>query len=170
MNKYHGVIKTIHWVMFILFAAIFVLGAVMIEFKECCEPWNMYGLHKSTGVLVLLLVVLRIIARKKTIIPPHPDYVTPIQHKIAQSVIYLLYLLMIIVPISGYALSNVHGHHVDFYGLQLPMLFPENPEWEGITSSLHYYLTYSFLGVFVLHIVGVIRHHIDNKDILSRIT
>ncbi|MBE9563356.1 MAG: cytochrome b [Proteobacteria bacterium] len=170
MNKYHGFIRTIHWLMFVLFAIIFVLGVVMIEFKECCEPWGMYSFHKATGVLVFLLILLRIIARKKTIIPSHPEYITPIQHNIAQSVVYLLYLLMILVPISGYALSNVHGHNVSFYGLQLPMLFPENPKWESITSELHYYLTYSFLGVFLLHLVGVIKHHIDNKDILSRIT
>ncbi|MDM8565498.1 cytochrome b/b6 domain-containing protein [Candidatus Halobeggiatoa sp. HSG11] len=170
MNKYHGFLRTIHWLMFVLFAIIFVLGVVMIEFKECCEPWGMYSFHKSTGVLVFLLVLLRIVARKKTTIPPHPEYVTPIQHNIAQSVVYLLYLFMVLVPISGYALSNVYGHHVSFYGLQLPMLFSENPEWEGITSALHYYLTYSFLGIFLLHIMGVIKHHVDNKDILSRIT
>lgn len=156
--------------MFVLFAVIFVFGVVMIEFKECCEPWGMYNFHKSTGVLVFLLVLIRLVVRKKTVIPPHPDYITPIQHYVAQSVVYLLYLLMVIIPISGYALSNVHGHHVDFYGLQLPILFPKNPEWEEITSALHYYFTYSFLGIFSLHIIGVIKHHIDKKDILSRIT
>ncbi len=170
MNKYHGWLRTIHWLMFVLFAVIFVFGVVMTEFKECCEPWGMYDFHKATGVLVFLLVLIRLVVRKKTTIPPHPDYVTQIQHYIAQSVVHLLYLLMIIVPISGYALSNVHGHHVSFYGLELPMLFPESPEWEGITSSLHYYFTYSFLGIFALHMIGVIKHHIDNKDILSRIT
>ncbi len=169
-EKYHASIRIIHWLMFVLFAIIFVLGAVMIEFKEA-EPWAMYGIHKSTGVLVFLLVLFRFIARWLTQIPPHPAEISQLNHRIAQGVVHLLYLLMILVPLSGYALSNVHGHHVDLYGLPLPDLFPKGDEWwKELTSSAHYYLTYTFLGVFLLHLAGVIKHHIQGQEVLRRIT
>ena len=170
-EKYHASIRIIHWLMFVLFAIIFVLGVVMIEFKECCEPWAMYGIHKSTGVLVFLLVLFRLVARWLSQIPPHPAEISALNQHISQGVVHLLYLLMILVPLSGYALSNVHGHHVDLYGLPLPDLFPEGDQWwQDFTSSAHYYLTYTFLGVFLLHIAGVIKHHIQGQEVLRRIT
>ena len=169
VEKYHPSIRIIHWLMFILFAIIFVLGVVMVEFKDS-EPWAMYSFHKSTGVLVFLLVWLRLVARWKTQIPPPSADIPLLVHRISQGAVHLLYVLMIIVPISGYALSNVHGHDVYLYGIPLPKIFPASPEWEGFTSSLHYYLTYSFLGVFLLHLAGVIKHHLQGQEILRRIT
>jgi len=170
MEKYHPTIRIIHWLMFVLFAINFVLGAVMIEFKECCSPWTMYDIHKSTGVLVFLFLLLRLFLRWQTPIPAPLPQIPALNHHFAQSIVYLLYLLMIIVPISGYALSNVHGHPVEFYGLPLPQLFPTRPDLEIITSFFHYYLTYVFLGLFLLHILGVILHQVRGLEILRRIT
>jgi len=169
VEKYHASIRAIHWVMFILFAIIFVLGVVMVEFKEL-EPWAMYGFHKSTGVLVFLLVWVRLVSRWASQSPvPFPG-MSPMNHRIAQGVVFLLYLLMILVPISGYALSNVHGHDVYFYGLPLPTIFPTAPEWEGFTSQAHELSAYGFLIVFGLHLAGVIKHHVLGQDVLRRIT
>jgi cytochrome b561 len=169
-EKYHPSIRILHWLMFVLFAIIFVLGVVMIEFKET-EPWSLYSFHKETGVLVFLLVLLRLMARWLTRVPEHPADISPMEHRVAQTVVFMLYLLMILVPISGYALSNIHGYDVPFYGgLTLPKLFPTLPEWEETIGLIHYYLAYGFLGVFLLHLVGVIKHHVTGLDILRRIT
>ncbi len=168
-EKYHPAIQTLHWIMFLLFAMIFVLGAVMVEFKES-EPWAMYGIHKSTGVLVFLLVLLRLIARWTTVIPPLPSEIPELIQGVAHSVVHLIYLCMIIVPISGYALSNIHGHQVKLYGLALPNLFPENPAWENFISDFHFYAAYTFLALIILHILSVVYHHVKGQDVLSRIT
>jgi cytochrome b561 len=168
-EKYHASIRVIHWIMFILFAIIFVLGFVMVEFKES-EPWAMYNFHKATGVLVFLLVCIRLAFRWKTQVPPPAADIKPLEHRIAQGAVHLLYLFMIIVPITGYALSNVHGHSVNLYGLPLPDLFPAVEEWENITSLLHEYMAYAFLGVITLHLLGVIKHHVKGQDVLRRIT
>jgi len=169
-DKYHGAIRIIHWIMVALFAILFVLGSVMIEFKECCEPWAMYTFHKSTGVLVFFIVWIRILIRWRTIAPPLPEEIPLIIRRVAKGVAHLLYLCMIIVPISGYALSNVHGHAVKFYGLPLPTLFPENPAWQQFVSDFHFYATYAFLVLIALHIGGVIFHHLQKQEILRRIT
>jgi cytochrome b561 len=168
-EKYSVSIRLIHWLMFVLFAIIFVLGVVMVEFKES-EPWAMYHFHKSTGVLVFLLVLLRLILRWTSKIPAAPAEISPLNHRIAQGAIFLLYLLMIIVPLSGYALSNMHGFQVDLYGLPLPQIFPENPDWKEFSSLAHECLAYTFLGIFFLHLAGVIKHHVQGLEILRRIT
>jgi len=169
-DKYHASLRILHWIMFILFAIIFVLGFVMVEFKECCQPWGLYDFHKSTGVLVFLLLLLRLVFRWTTRVPPHPPEIPTLNHRIAQGVVHILYLLMILVPISGYALSNIHGYDVKFYGLVLPKLFPTSPEWETMIDAAHTYLSYTFLGFIALHLLGVIAHHIRGLEILRRIT
>jgi len=168
-EKYSVSIRLIHCLMFVLFAIIFVLGVVMVEFKET-EPWAMYHFHKSTGVLVFLLVLLRLVFRKMSKIPSAPAEVSPGNYRLSQGVIHLLYLLMILVPISGYALSNMHGFAVDLYGLPLPDIFPKKANWEEYSSLAHEYLAYTFLGIFLLHLAGVIKHHIQGIEILRRIT
>ena len=168
-DKYHASLRILHWVMFVLFVVIFFLGMTMVEFEESgCEPWAMYNFHKSTGVLVFLLVLLRLMFRWFTHIPPHPPEIPTLNHRIAQGVVHIIYLLMILVPISGYALSNVHGY--DVYGLALPKLFPTNPAWEEMVETAHSLLAYTLLGFIVLHILGVIVHHIRGIEILRRIT
>ncbi|MEN8217077.1 MAG: cytochrome b/b6 domain-containing protein [Pseudomonadota bacterium] len=169
IEKSHASIRVIHWIMFILFGIMFVLGVVMVEFKES-EPWAMYSFHKATGVLLFLLVWLRLMLRWKTQVPPPSAEIKPQEHRIAQSVVHLLYLFMIIVPITGYALSNIHGYDVNFYGLPLPKLFPTVAEWENITSLLHEYLAYTFLGIITLHLLGIIKHHVKGQEVLRRIT
>ena len=169
IEKYHPAIRTLHWIMVLLFALIFVLGAVMVEFKES-EPWAMYGLHKSTGVLVFLLVILRLIARWTTQAPLLPSEIPGLFRGIAHGVVFLMYLCMIIVPISGYAMSNIHGYPVKFYGLALPSIFPKTPEWESFIDGLHVYAAYTLLALIALHILGVVFHHIKGQEILRRIT
>ncbi len=168
-EKFHASIRVIHWLMFVLFAIVFVLGFVMVEFKES-EPWAMYGFHKATGVLVFLFVLVRLLLRWKTQVPPPAPEIQPMEHRIAQGAVHLLYLFMIIVPISGYAMSNMHGYDVSLYGLPLPKIFPTMESWEEISTLAHQYLAYIFLGVIVLHLIGVIKHHVKGQEVLRRIT
>jgi cytochrome b561 len=169
IEKYHASIRVIHWIMFVLFVIMFVLGFVMVEFKES-EPWALYNFHKSTGVLLFGLVLIRLMMRWIKPIPPHSPEFKPAEHRIATIAVHLLYLFMIIVPITGYALSNLHGYHVDFYGLALPDLFSKSEEWEEISNLLHEYAAYAFLAVIGLHLLGVIKHHVKGQDVLHRIT
>ncbi len=169
IEKYHASIRVIHWIMFILFAIMFVLGVVMVEFKES-EPWALYSFHKSTGVLLFILVLIRLALRWIKPAPaPSPD-IKPQEHRIATIAIHLLYLFMVIVPITGYMLSNIHGYSVQFYGLPLPDLFTKSAEWEKISELLHEYAAYAFLGVIGLHLLGVIKHHVKGQEVLRRIT
>lgn len=167
--KYHPFLRAIHWLMFILFTILFVLGATMIEFKECCEPWAMYNFHKSTGVLVLLLVFLRLFVRSKTSIP-RPLTTPVLLQRVARIVMLLMYTLMILVPVSGYALSNVHGYTVKFYGVPLPTLFPTHVAWETFSSAMHFYLAYLFLICIAIHIVSIIWHHVKGRELLRRMS
>ena len=169
MNKYHGSVRILHWVMMALFAMIFVIGFVMVEFKDT-KPWELFSLHKSTGVLVFILVLLRITLRFTTTAPLYPNHFPSITVILAKIVHGLLYIMMLFMPISGYALSNLHGFEVSFYGLTLPTLFPTNPEWETYIDNAHSCGAWIFLALLAIHIAGVVFHHVRKEDVLSRMT
>ena len=76
VEKYHASIRVIHWIMFVLFVMMFVLGFVMVEFKES-EPWALYDCHKSTGVLLFGLVLIRLMMRWIKPVPPHSPEIKP---------------------------------------------------------------------------------------------
>lgn len=169
MNKYHGSVRTLHWVMMVLLAIVFVIGFVMVEFEDT-KPWALFSFHKSTGVLIFLLLWLRLITRWSTIAPPLPNHFPTIIVIAAKLVHGLLYVMMLMMPMSGYALSNVHGYDVDFYGLALPKIFPTNPDWEVYVDNLHSCGAWIFLALLAVHICGVIYHQVKQEDVLSRMS
>lgn len=169
MQKYGAQLRIIHWIMFICFSMLFVLGYFMTEFKDS-EPWGLYSLHKSLGVLVLALLLLRWFTRLTGRLPEPADYMRGVDEKIAKGVVHTMYLLMLLVPLSGYLMSNINGHGVEFFGLALPTLVSETENLKHLSHEVHEYLSYIFLGVIVLHLLGVIKHHVKGNDVLSRIT
>lgn len=168
-QKYHPVLRAIHWIMAVMIGTILVLGFVMVEFKDS-EPWTLYEWHKSLGVLVFVLVLWRIWVRWTSDVPPLPATISIVNRVVAHIVAFLLYLCMLVMPISGYAVSNLNGFGVKFFGYKLPTLFAKNPELAQIAEQVHTYTAYALLALLGLHILGVILHHIQGEEILRRIT
>jgi cytochrome b561 len=169
LDKYSTSIRVLHWLMLALIAVTFVLGVVMVAFKET-QPWSLYNLHKSLGVTVFLLVWLRLLLRWQQPTPAHPDFLIPLQQYVAKGLVVLLYMSMIIVPMSGYAMSNLNGHAVKWFGISLPNVLPEISSLGHSSSELHESLAYIFLGIVAVHVAAVILHHIRGEDVLKRIT
>ncbi len=168
-QKYHSSLRIIHWLMMIAITTILVLGFVMVEFKDC-KPWTLYEWHKSLGVLVFVLVWLRLIVRWFSVVPSLPKTISVVNRFAAHLVAYLLYVCMILMPISGYAVSNMNGYGVKFFGYPLPTIFTKNLELAQLAEQIHTYTAYFLLILLALHILGVILHHIQGEEILSRIT
>lgn len=169
LQKYHPLLKTIHWIMAVVIGTILVLGFVMVEFKDC-EPWTMYEWHKSLGVLAFGLVLLRLLVRGMSGAPPLPQTISTINRLVAHIVAYLLYICMLVMPISGYAVSNMNGFGVKFFGYPLPTLFAKNPELAEIAGQVHTYTGYALVVLLSLHILGVILHHLQGEEILRRMS
>ena len=64
---------------------------------------------------------------------------------------FLLYLFMLIVPLSGFLYSNSGGHGVALFGIALPSLFQENQAFFPFARSIHFWLSYAFLTFILLH-------------------
>jgi cytochrome b561 len=171
--KYHIVSRVIHWLMALIILFLLGLGIYMTDFlsKEAPNRMEIYNLHKSLGVMVLILVFVRIINRFANKPPALPDSL-PKFEKIAAHLAHIaLYLLMILVPLSGYLMSNSFGYPVNFFSIQLPFLVQQNFELGNLFHNAHWILAYSLIAILALHILGVIKHRFFDKtenDVLKR--
>jgi cytochrome b561 len=149
------------------FLVIYLIGMVMARLPhEILFRGSLYNVHKSLsfGVLVLGLLLFRILTLLqtfgKTYLKRSPR-LTPHWMK-TFCLNLLLYLLMLIVPMSGILLSNTGGHDVPFFFVTLPNWFEENRSivaiaegtaLRAIAHNLHFWLSYTLLALVALHMV-----------------
>lgn len=171
-TRYHPFMRILHWFMALTIVSLFAVGLYMhgLESEDPLRP-TLYGLHKSFGALILLLVFVRIITRLVTRTPTMPPRFATWEKRLAHMAHFSLYTLMFAVPTAGIWMSNSWGHGVSMFGLKLPRIFPENREIGPLASDTHEILAYTIIGVASLHALGALKHRfIDKHDILYRMT
>ena len=171
--KYHLLSRIFHWVMAILIIFMIGFGIYMTDFisDENTNHLAIYELHKSIGVLVLILLIARIINRLYHKPPALPESIKNFEKKIAYLAHLGFYFLMLIVPLSGYLMSNFYGFEVKIFGIILPNLTSQNIDLAKIFSEIHEISAFSLTGLILLHISAVFKHRFfDQKqnDVLKR--
>jgi cytochrome b561 len=173
-DRYGLISRLFHWVMAFMILAMIGLGIYMTELdKGDALRSQLYSLHKSVGVTILILAVLRLIWIAISPPPPPPKALQRIEIIIAKSVIGLFYLLMLATPIVGYLMSNSAGWGVNYFGLvDLPMLMGKDHGLHEIFEEAHAILAFSFLALVALHVAGALKHRLLSKnpdaDVLKR--
>jgi cytochrome b561 len=172
-ESYGLMAKILHWGMAVLIFGLIGIGLYMAGLPdEDPNRGQLYALHKAFGSLLLILAILRIIWIFIDPPPPPPGALQPFEVRLSKIIKILLYILMLAVPFSGYAMSTFFGYPVSFFGLfDLPMLFAESKEMGKIAAGAHEILSYVLIGVIVLHILGALKHRLTGNreaDVLSR--
>ena len=171
--RYHPAQRVIHWLMAIIILSLLAVGIYMTGLdKEDANRGQLYFLHKSFGVLVLILIALRVALRVKFGTPILPAGINSLERRMAHSTHHFLYLLMVAVPLVGIWMSNSWGYGVSFFGLfDVPFRFPENKEIAPLAGEMHEYLAYGLLALVVLHVAGALKHRFfDKNDVIYRMT
>jgi cytochrome b561 len=171
--KYALTSRILHWVMAVLIIFLLGLGIFMSDFlsKESPNRLDVYNLHKSLGVVVLILVFLRILNRLLTRTPALPFAISALEKKLAKFGHLALYFLMFLTPFSGYLMSSFAGYPVKLFAIELPNFFEANFEIAHFFAETHSLCAFSLLGLIVIHILAVIRHRFFDKpgnDVLNR--
>lgn len=167
--RYHSALIILHWMIALTIIGMLTSGFVM-EFAplEKSAKFELYQLHKSTGVIVLWLVALRIITRLITTIPDLPAAINKMEQKLAKLGHLGLYAGMIIMPVSGWVLvsSSSYGLPTMVYNLF------EWPHIPGISGNeaihetgelLHGIGAYGLAFLVLAHIAATIKHAIKEK-------
>ena len=178
--RYGGVAITLHWLIAAAIALNLCLGLYVAEILTDQDPsrQGLLQFHKSVGLTVLVLSLLRLGWRVINPIPPLPDTLTPATKLVARGTHYLLYLLIIAIPLAGWALvsSSPLGLPTSYFGLflwpHLPFL-ADLPRAQKVPLrheffSLHMYLAFSAIALLALHIAGALYHQFRGDDVLRR--
>ena len=163
-QKYGKIAKYLHWLIAAFIICLLFAGFTMINLTPSPQKWQIYGIHKATGLLVLSLVFIRFIWR---IINVTVDfaYHLPFWMKIAANLShYLLYITMFVMPLSGIGMSLFGGHEISFYGLFVIKAFTLNLIIAKFFALLHFYSAILLVFLITLHITAAIYHHVVLKD------
>jgi cytochrome b561 len=170
-EKYPFPLRILHWVAVAGFTVLFVTGPIMVDLEKT-DPLraDLFGLHKSFGVIAIILLIARLRVRLQSALPSLPASLQGWEMSLAHWGHRGLYALMIATPIVGWADSNFHGRPVKLFGLPLPKLFPTIEDIGTTPGLIHTVLAYTLLGLVAVHVAAVIKHRFfDRADVLHRI-
>jgi cytochrome b561 len=170
-NQYTRTAKGLHWLMAILFFGLLALGFYMHDLPLSPEKLQLYSWHKWAGVTAFLLVWFRLLWRITHRPPALPTTMSTLMQRAAHAGHFLLYVLMIAIPLSGWLMSSAKGFQTVWFGLlPIPDLLGKNKETGDLLQSVHMSLNLLFVAVIAGHIGAALKHHfIDKDDILTRI-
>jgi cytochrome b561 len=173
MLKYSLSSRIIHWISSILVLTILGIGIYMTDFlpKDSPNHLKIYELHKSLGVIALMLIIIRVVNRFLKKPPALPATMPKIEVILSGVVHFGLYVLLFCVPLSGYLMSNSFGFPVHLFGIEMPFLISTNYELGNLFAEAHELCAYALLGLVIIHILAAIKHRYFDKpehDILKR--
>lgn len=164
-QRYSGVAVFLHWTMALLIAALLAIGWYMVDLPRGPQRGETFALHKSIGLTVFALLVVRVLWRALHPPPPLPaDY--PAWRRTAAGVAHLLlYVLLVLQPLTGYLSTSFSGYSTSWFGLiPLPDWGHKNPPLNELFSDLHELCALALVLVVALHTLGALRHLLRPGD------
>ena len=126
---------------------------------------NLYNFHKSLGVTIFVLMVLRIITRFTAGAPAPEPTLNRFQRAASSAVHGLLYLLLILMPINGYIANSLFGATTPVFGLfEIPPLLAKNEAFADSIFTVHRLMGFAVLGLAAIHIAAALQHYFIQKD------
>jgi cytochrome b561 len=170
-KTFGSIAKGIHWIMVLGFIALYVIGYYMTSLPLGPEMFEKIGIHKSIGFIVLVLAVLRLAWRLINPTPDLPDEMPPMERLGAHLSHIALYAVMIVMPLSGWAMSSAANFPISVFGwFTLPSIMaPSKPAVEFL-KEFHEVMAVCILVLLAVHVAAALKHHFINKDdVLTRI-
>nr|WP_314262386.1 cytochrome b [uncultured Devosia sp.] len=170
-HEYNPVSKLLHWLMAAIIIIAWIIGFYggdmlhygVSETETAQKVWAI-TLHKSVGTTILFLIVARLLWRASHRPPALVDMPAMMKHA-THFGHALLYLLMIAVPVSGWANSSAAGYAIPVAGLfTIPGLGGANPELSPFLVSLHFYLSWALGLTLAGHALFALKHHFLDRD------
>ena len=163
-TRWGSVIKWLHWLMALGILGNGVLGLVMVDMSRGMDKLNTFAIHKSIGLTVLALLILRVCWRLYDRAPrdePMPRW----QSLAAHATHGVLYLFMLALPLSGWIYNSANGNPLQWFKqFNLPALLDKNEDLAEIASETHEALFWILVVVLVAHVGGALVHHWLERD------
>ena len=176
-DRYGTVAITLHWLIALGIIANICLGLYFSDLpRSDPDKFFLTQTHKSIGLTILVLSILRVIWRLMNPVPPLPETMSPVTRFAAHTSHFLLYFLILAIPLSGWLLvsSSPLGLPTMYFGWfawpQLPY-FSELPRaakriWSHEFGTVHVYLAWSAIVLVTIHVLAALYHQFIRRDVV----
>lgn len=163
-NHWSSIIQWLHWLMALAILGNGTLGLIMVDMSRGMTKLNIFAIHKSIGLTVLALLIVRVSWRlfdRRPRDEPMPRW----QRLTAHATQAALYLLMLAIPLSGWLYNSAHGNPLQWFKLfNLPALVEKNEVLSEWALLGHQTLFWVLCVVLSGHIAGALIHHWFERD------
>lgn len=168
--KLSGVSVALHWIVGVTMIVMVTVGVYMTDF----EVYELYPIHKSVGMLIFIVILMRVIWRLKQGWPEAASEYKAWEQSLSRLVHWVLIIATVIMPISGMLMSGLGGYGLEIFGLELlaatpnpdeaGKMIPINGPFAGTAHETHEIAGKVMFVAFLLHVVGALKHHFMDKD------
>ena len=166
----------LHWSIAVLIVVQLFLGWWMNEWAPDHSPIQdqIQAVHVSMGLTILILVLVRIGLRLAYRPPPVPSYIVGWERPLVNVTHSLFYVLMLVIPLTGWAMVSIGPDPIAIWGLPWPHLpglgfmHGRKDLGHGLKSIHTYWLIWLVLINLALHVAGALKHQFDGRPVLWR--
>ena len=165
-DRWGPVSQALHWLIVLMILGLAIAGLVMGELPKTPKYFWVYTAHKSMGLTVLALVLVRIGWRLYAG-APKPVAGTPTwQERIASVTHWMLYALILAMPLSGWLYDSASGlRPFRWFGLfDVPKLTAPNDALRDASHAAHEWLFWVLVALVALHAAAAFYHHLFLRD------
>lgn len=169
-TRYTPLAIALHWIIFFTIFCGWTLGQYMTELAFSPQKLRLVSWHKWLGVTTFLAGLIRLAWRVYRPAPELPDTVGPLQRRAAKVMYVVLYMLVLLIPITGWLFSSASGVPTVYLGLvQLPDLLPKDKAVADVLRQVHATLNWVLFVLVCGHAGYALKHHfIDRDGVLAR--
>jgi len=168
-TRYGAVAQSLHWIIAALIVTQFILANLADDLPLGAHKLGLLARHKSVGMTILMLAILRLFWRLKNPPPALPAGMKLIEILLAKLTHAAFYVLLFAMPLSGWLMSSAKNYSVSWFGLfTWPNLIGKNEAAFDFLKETHDLLSGVLLAIAILHILAALKHHFWNKDDVLR--
>ena len=156
--------RALHWLMALLILSMLFIGIGMVS-TVSPKYDELLSVHRSIGIVILVLAALRLVNRLLTRQPPLPSDLPTWQQTLARASHYVLYVLMFALPLVGWAMLSAGGYPVLIFGhVPLPAMLPHDTALYAVLRTCHTTLAVLLFCVFLAHLGAALFHALVRRD------
>lgn len=165
-THYTSTAKVLHWLIAVFLLAQLALGFWMIGIPNTPPgvqaKW--FNLHKSIGITLGLVILMRLAWRLTYGAPALPESIPAWERSVAKFCHRALYVCMVVIPLSGYLGSSFTRYPIRYFGQVLPRWGWESPALKELCSQVHLGTVVVFCVLVAAHVAAVLKHLIVDRD------
>lgn len=169
ITRYGATAQTLHWLIAALVLVMFGLGWYMTDLPVGQRKLDLYQIHRSLGITIFGLAVVRLVWRLFHPAPPLPAHMAAWERAAARTSHALLYLMLFVQPLIGFLQSNAANFPIVLWGwLPLPALIGSDEPLAETLVAVHSWNSRLLLVLILIHVAAALRHHFILKDDVLR--